>query len=240
MRELMRDKLRDKLRKNMRDETRDGEGGYIVVESITTFILFVLLMLSILTLVNIVTVQARMHYALTQSADTLSMYSYTLEVTGAASAAMGVPRAGSKPSKGTIESVIDGILSLQGDSGTFSRADYIWVDDPVSAVGLVLGHWMDANFGESLLRPLVGRYLSNGDQSGDEFLKSFNVEGGIGDLDFTGSKFLDSNGNVSLTVKYNIQYKFGALPLPFPSPRLKVTQTVKTKAWLHGSGKGYW
>ena len=55
------------------------QGGYIVVETIACFTLFVFLMMSILSLINIVTVQARVHYAITQAAETLSMYSYTLD-----------------------------------------------------------------------------------------------------------------------------------------------------------------
>ena len=45
------------------------EGGYIVVETITSFLLFVLLNISILSLINIVTVQSRIHYAVTQAAE---------------------------------------------------------------------------------------------------------------------------------------------------------------------------
>ena len=62
------------------------ERGYIVVETIGSFLLFVLLVLSILSLINIVAVQARIHYALTQTAQTISMYSYTLDVIGVADA----------------------------------------------------------------------------------------------------------------------------------------------------------
>ena len=57
-----------------------------MVETIGSFLLFVLLVLSILSLINIVAVQARIHYALTQAAQTISMYSYTLDVIGVADA----------------------------------------------------------------------------------------------------------------------------------------------------------
>ena len=58
--------------------------GYIVVETIGAFLLFVFLNISILSLINIVVVQSRVHYALTQSAQALSMYTYALEATGVA------------------------------------------------------------------------------------------------------------------------------------------------------------
>ena len=63
---------------------RRDERGYIVVETIGSFLLFVLAVTSILSLINIVAVQARVHYAITQAAQTVSMYCYVLDVAGAA------------------------------------------------------------------------------------------------------------------------------------------------------------
>ena len=59
-----------------------NDGGYIVVETISCFLLFVFLNLSILSLINIVTVQARVHYALSQAAESVSMYTYVLNQMG--------------------------------------------------------------------------------------------------------------------------------------------------------------
>ena len=58
------------------------ERGYIILEFVGSFLLFFLLIISVLSLVNIVTVQARIHYALTQTANMLSMYGYITHVTG--------------------------------------------------------------------------------------------------------------------------------------------------------------
>ena len=95
------------------------------------------------------------------------------------------------------------------------------------------------------MKAMVGRYLSNGAMTGDEFLKAFGVEEGLDGLtfyDFDGagndSILLDADGNVKLAVRYEVNYTFGALPLPF-EPSLKISQVVKTKAWLGGSGEGY-
>ena len=93
--------------------------------------------------------------------------------------------------------------------------------------------------------------MSNGTQSGDEYLKSMRVIGGLDGLEFYNgfnlanpvkeSTLLDGNGYLWLRVTYNIDYTFGALPLPWGGnePKLEVTQTVVTKAWLGGSGEGY-
>ena len=64
---------------------KKDDNGYIVVETIFSFTLFVFLIISILSIINIVTVQARVHYAITQAAETISMYSYTLDAMGAGS-----------------------------------------------------------------------------------------------------------------------------------------------------------
>ena len=52
------------------------ERGYIVLETISAFLLFTLLVIAILIIISIVTVQARIHYAITQTCETVSMYSY--------------------------------------------------------------------------------------------------------------------------------------------------------------------
>ena len=236
---------------------RKNENGFIVVETITSFILFVFVMVSILSLVNIVVLQARVHYALTQAANTLSMYSYSLEVTGVAdklkniSSNAGKARAEAEAFKVDLQGVIDGMESLSVEvvdavkSGedilirTVDATERI-IEDPMRAISLLINFGMDtakdAIF-QRLARPLIGRYLSNGDMTGDEYLRSVNVINGLEGIEFKGSHFIDAKGDIILSVEYEVEYKFGALPLPFD--RLRITQAVKTKAWLGGSGEGY-
>lgn len=100
---------------------RKDQNGYIVVETIGCFVLFVMLMGAILSLINVVTLQARVHYAITQAAQTLSMYCYSLEVAGAADEIMHISSTNEKVEaeadelKGSINGVIDGLLSLSPD-----------------------------------------------------------------------------------------------------------------------------
>lgn len=242
------------------------DNGYIVVETIGTFIPFVLLMISILSLVNIVVVQARVHYAMTQAAQTLSMYSYTLEVTGLAehmqnsAGQADTVQTGAKEFQENLSGIMEGMESLSPDQvGTHGNAalDQVngWVEntvsDPMNTVRLLLNYGLGEagkQVTEQLVRPLVGRYLRNGDMSGDEFLRAFQVIGGLDGLDFADfsltdfnandSMLLDAGGDVKIVVRYDIDYTFGALPLPF-DPKLSITQTVQTKSWLGGSGEGY-
>lgn len=272
---------------------KKDEGGYIVVETILCFVLFVLLMLSILSLVNIVAVQARMHYAMTQTAQTLSMYSYVLDVTGADEHIKNsAKRAEEMRGKGdalktNMNTVIGGLNTLfaredssgltpaevknwideetgavkqvvQGGSGAITEVKG-WVSDtiesPHTALQNVLNYALNTGgsvaVSEVLMEPLVKHYLSNGLMDGTSYLKAAGVkelhfynlnplamrQNADGTLEFaTGgqnSTLMDSDGNIWITVNYVMDYSFGALPLPF-APELKISQTVKTKAWLGG------
>lgn len=236
---------------------KKNQGGYIVVETIGSFLLFVLLIVSILSLINIVTVQARMHYALTQAAQTLSMYSYTLEAAGVADHLTNLAGNASEAEdnieefKDNLNQFIDGINNefppdiIQGGNGVYDNVNEI-ASDPKETVRLLLNYGIkrvgDEVF-QQLVEPLIMHYLRNGDMSGEEFLTTFDVQldsfemsDGLNNVDDTA--LLNKDGEVKLTAHYYITYKFGALVLPF-EPKLEVTQTVLTKAWLGGSGEGY-
>lgn len=211
---------------------RKDENGYIVVETVGTFIPFVLLVISILSLVNIVTLQARVHNALTQAANTLSMYCYVLKAIDAADdlAMLDEKASGFKE---TIGSVLDGI-ELLSKGKKHSENNSI---DPKAMVQSFANYGINelrTHVTAELVEPMVKKYLANGEMSGDEYLSSVRVES----FDLTDCVLIDRNNNVRLTAEYEIEYTFGALRIPF-GPTLKVKQTVVTKAWLGGSGEGY-
>ncbi|MCL2813906.1 MAG: hypothetical protein FWD23_04840 [Oscillospiraceae bacterium] len=183
-----------------RQKRESLENGYITIETLGTFLPFVFLVVSILSLVNIVTVQTRVHYALTQAANTISVYGRAKNF-------------GPETNAGEPREIIGYIIDCApGEPDDLS---------------------------EAAVRELIGRYLSNGDAGGNEYLKSANVIGGLEGLEFCDTGFLaNKDGEISLSVRYEIEYKFGALPLPF-EPKLKVTQQAKTKAWQGGAGEGY-
>lgn len=247
---------------------RHNDGGYIVVETIASFMLFVFLNISILSLINIVTVQARVHYAVTQATEAVSMYTYALNLMGVtdhlvnnAKKAEGV-ETGIDNVKSHINDAIAAIEALDVSkavgAGKTLYQDGVNIyngieEDPEAAVQLFLNYGtqagLDSLFAKAM-RPLVGHYLSNGSMSGNDYLKLANVEGGLSGLSFndfitldpqskTGndSRFLTGDENVKVVVQYDVDYTFGALPLPFT--KLHITQEVMTRAWLNGVGKGY-
>lgn len=181
---------------------RRDENGYIVVETIGSFLLFVLLVISILSLINIVTVQSRVHYALTQTAGTLSMYCYTLEVTGiadpmthSAGKAEHV-EAEADRFKSNLNGIVSGLKELDADKTSSSGKDALnqvqgWVggasDDPMGSLQYLINYGLQREGSKllnPLLRPLMKRYLTNGSMSGEEYLEAFHVIGGLDGLDF--------------------------------------------------------
>jgi len=221
---------------------RKDDSGYIVVETVGAFIPFLLLVISILSLVNIVTLQARVHNALTQTAMTLSVYGYVLHTTGVSDRLMEADEK-SGAAKESIGAVIDGIDALSKGTISIDDGDRILsslehaAGDPKEMMQSFLNYGVVQLQGlavEQLVRPLMGRYLANGDMSGDEYLDSVMVV----DFKFGDCYIVDQNGNVKLTVHYEVEYTFGMIRFNF-GPTLRITQTATTKAWLGGSGEGY-
>lgn len=247
---------------------RRNEGGYIVIETAMCFMLFVLLMVSILSLISIVTVQARVNFALTQTAETISMYGYVLEATGAAEHIENIDKNAAE-AQGEIDKfndnfngILDAIQNL--DINEIGSKGQALIDqgedltsDPEHVMQMLLSYGVDAAMGNGLqevARAMMERYLANGGAGGSAYLRSPGVFSsnpdpvmdGVSDFvfyvaDLSGdgdSTFLSSDGDVKLVVEYNMDYVFGFLPLPFKGG-LKFHQEAATKMWLGGRGDGY-
>lgn len=191
---------------------KKDQHGYIVVETIGAFMLFVFYVASILMLINIVAVQARVHNAITQAAETVSMYSYILDLTGVSDFKQGVAgradKAGDQAQNfaNNIDAVVSGIRSLSpgqiqgGIEGASDQAQQ-WLDDPKEFLSLA------SNFGIE--------QLTNANDS----------------------TLINASGDLIISVEYSVRYGVG-LPLPF-EPKLTIRQLVRTRPWGHGSGDGY-
>lgn len=229
--------------------------GYIVVETTVTFMLFTLLVVSILSLINIVTVQARIHYALTQTANELSMYSYVLDALGLSEDIKGLDQTG-REVQGRIDGIVKDLETIEHGVTTvptsttklFDNLDALTeavrglsntageiAEDPKGALVKLVRYGLNGakNYGmqELVIRPMLDKYLKNGSQSAEEYLDGC----GVGDLELGGSVFIDSKGDITIVAAYDIDYTFGLLPLPAELNEIHVEQTAKTSAWLGGA-----
>ena len=203
---------------------KKDQHGYIVVETIGAFMLFVFFVASILMLINIVAVQARVHNAITQAAETVSMYSYILDLTGVSDFKQGVAgradKAGDQAQNfaNNIDAVVSGIRSLSpsqiqgGIEGASDQAQQ-WLDDPKEFLSLASNFGIEqltnAGFG-ALIRPLIGHYLKNGSVSRDEYLRRMQVIDGLDGLSFyqfdlsnaNDSTLINASGDLIISVEY--------------------------------------
>jgi len=231
---------------------RKDERGYIVIETLGSFILFTLLVVSILSMINITTVQMRVHYALTQTATELSMYSYIIHAIGLSDAAKQLNVDGAE-GKELIDSILNDASTIS--SGITATDFHKNLDVVIDAIGSLTGtlsdvaqnpketfnaillyglsELKDTVMQELIIRSMISKYLSNGTMDAATYLKSYNVVERSGRLlDISDSVYIDSVGDIIIVASYEIDYVFGALPLPFTT--IKVRQTAKTKAWLGG------
>lgn len=234
--------------------------GYIVVETTLSFTLFILLVVSILSLINIVTVQARIHYALTQTANELSMYSYVLDALGLSGDIKGLDQTGHEVQEkidgivNDLNTIEHGVTTVPGSTGEFfenldaltdavrslSNTAGEIVDDPKGTFVKVVRYGLNGakNFGmqEAVMRPMLEKYLKSGSMSAEEYLKCCGI-GGIDSFDLSRSVFIDSKGDITIVASYDIDYTFGLLPLPEGFTAIHVEQTAKTSAWLGGASE---
>ena len=214
---------------------RKDENGTILIEFVGSFLLFFLLIISILSLVNIVTVQARIHYALSETANTMSIYRY-------ASSAANRAHGGGQTILNDIDETFKKLNKFQpgfaawensAPAKAYASAKEFYYDDVRRAVL------------KKEIEQMILYNLSAGGQSGEDYLRSVRVSNlKLTDLvppghseDASGKKsvYLGSTDLVKLTVEYEIDYTFMGLPLPF-EPKLKVAQSVMTKVWSQTYG----
>lgn len=244
---------------------RKDESGHIVVETLLSFTMFVYFVMAILSLINIVVVQARVHSALTQTANAVSMYEYCIHLTGLDDDLMVTAGKAAKTRvevnefKKNVGDVLGGIKNLAGSqdiSSAYSAAQGAYgsgqkagtqikawgetaANNPQEMISKLLTWALDSTsraIFSQVAEPITMRYLSNGADSGEEYLEKMGVVNFRIDPDK--STILSEDGEVILCATYEVKYAFGNLPLPFGGT-LKFDQTVATKVWLGGAGKGY-
>ncbi len=219
---------------------RNDDRGTILIEFIGSFLLFFLLIISILSLVNIVTAQARVHYALTETANTMSMYGYVM------SAAKTAQYVAGQDTTQAMREINEALEKLNN----FRRGIPGWRQWKDSAPAKAMQAASSLSYSAAELSSLRGQVeqliynnLSAGSQSGQDYLISARITS-LKLTDFAPqrapthgklSSYINDQYNIKLTVEYEIDYSFMGLPLPF-EPKLRVAQSVMTKVWYQKDG----
>ena len=189
---------------------KKDDRGYIVVETLGAFLPFVLLLLFIVMLVNVAALQAKVHFALTQTAKEISIQSY---MGGAA--------------ESERERTVSALQNFIRYMNSVLPVDEMPPEE-LSAIFRSTDNWqMDE------IIVVFERYMWRG----DETIETQGLIGGIDAFDFSKSKVDFENGIVELVVEYSVDYTFMGILQP-PSA-LKVKQSAVTKMWRNGNGRGY-
>lgn len=190
---------------------RKNEDGTIALETCLAFIPLIIMVMAIVSLVDVSVTQAKMHYALTQTANTVSMYGYVMEPTGIADSLKGFAKKHDEfdvqlnEVKGNITDIVDAISNLPqsamnntsgieeatstaGTAGTALLGTYNKiVEDPKAIISLFLNSALDEGqqiLFQALVKPLVIGYLEEGSLSGEEYLIKAGIVNGAEGLSF--------------------------------------------------------
>ena len=221
-----------------------NENGSIIIETLISFVLFASLCWGILSIISITTLQARVHYALTQTAIELSVYGYVVHALGF-SDNLAAMSAGASEAQEMFNNINIMINTLDIEGGIGMAGDI--ADDPMAIISNLLSYGLTLASHELIIRPIFNKYLRLGNQSAADYLRNNRVRGEAGfisglmghEIDFTGSHLITENGNIVIVATYNIDFTFGILPIPERFRTIEVVQSVKTRVWLGGYGEGF-
>ena len=231
-----------------------NEAGYIVVETLFSFTMLIMVMTVITSLINIVSIQSRIQYAITQTAQEMSMYAY---VTRCLSEDREEDyEIGNDDAFSWVISAQDSLDALSTGITEFSNniaagITGLFIDDFAAEIMRELATApnpvAEQLIMEDAVKSVFTKYLSEDllhaeSQANDYLVKSgvYSTDGslkGLSAVSFTNSAgvmstMLDSNDDTVVTVAYKIEFNlFNIIPLPL---YLDVEQTARTKAWLGG------
>ncbi len=232
---------------------RKDQNGYLVIETLGTFIPLVLIMVTILSFINLMSLRSQVHYAITQTASELSMYSYVLKPLGLLNDLQAIDKA-AEEGEGIIDDTVDYVSSVSAgitgvvDSGTLddvsssiesvingltglSSTATSAINDPMEYISPILNFGINTEKNElvgSLITPFLEKHLKNGDIDADTALRNYGVVDGIDGISLSGSSFIDQYGDITIVATYDVEYDIGWISLG----TLTITQTAKTRAWI--------
>lgn len=229
-----------------------ADEGYIVVETLFSFTMLIMVMVVIISLINIVAVQARTHYAITQTAQEMSMYAYVTTLIAPKEDYDSINSGGYEwvaSAQGTLETLSSGITDF-GNSIAAGMTGF-FIDEYAAEIMRQLSAAPDdvarQYVMDDAVKEIFVKYLCDDLSQAETQANAYLIRAGVCDssgtlqglnsVSFSSSSgnistMLDSNGDSVVTIEYKIRFNlFNVIPLPL---YLDVEQSVKTKAWLYG------
>lgn len=234
------------------------EQGSVVVEATIVLPVFMLAIFCLLNFMNILMLHNRIQFAINASAHELASYSYaytalkiedafnqieadgkpyTSKIDDASSQAMdclnkiqslsdtkdiqGTAEAGKK----TVESVRD---LLSDPKGVLIGSGYIAADAAIYGTKNLVG--------QVSIKGLTKKYLSQGQNSADVYLKKYGVKEGYEGLSFQGTSMLNDSQHKLIDVVVEYDISLTGFDWIINNAKMHVVQRVSVPAWLDGDG----
>lgn len=232
---------------------RDGRGD-IAIEALFGLIVFILAYMGVLMFSSLMRIEATTQYAVDQVAKEVSQYYYVLDRANL------LPNKPSTvditPSDKALENgyeAISGLATLMDSDlsdpssvvdqvntvGSNANAVYEtlkgndWGEQITNVLSLTIDSVMDKAFGKFIAGPvckmLFEKYIPAEDPN--EYFKSYGIEQGMADLDFTYSTFLQDGYTINVVLVYKLNLK--DLTFGMFDKDVYIRQVGSTQAWVY-------
>jgi hypothetical protein len=215
--------------------------GSATLEAAITLPVFISIIASLIFVIRIVQVHEILHRAITESANELSMISYTFQVTGVKDLDDSIEDSladGSSEIKEQVDLLNDPFDQQFSFPDTIKNIyDVISeiADDPEEEIRSILCLASETIFKDlkmKALSPILKLLIKNNlaDTSGvnSEFkLVDSVIENGLDGISFQGSSFINNENDITIMIRYKIRF-------PFPVrifPSLNISQSICVRAW---------
>lgn len=214
--------------------------GAFAIETLISVTIFMMAILALMMFTVIIRTEARMQYALNQTAKEISSYYYVLDKTGLG---FGVEKSGDVED---MNKLIDGVSNLTKEEKTgnwkiddFSNVNDIYQlikdKDPLTVIKSVFQYaaatGINSKISELIAPPLcqalMPKYIA-GDNT-DKYLQSMGVGNSIEDVNFSQSDFMGDEESINLVAVYKINTK--SITFGMIDQELTICQTASVKAW---------
>lgn len=235
------------------------EQGSITVEATIVLPVFMLAVFCLLNFMNILMLHNKIQFAINASAHELASYSYAYTALNIDDAVNQIEADGkpytskiddtssqvmdclnkiqnlseTKEIQGTAESgkkTVESVKDLLSDpKGVLIGSGYIAADAAIYGTKNLVG--------QISIKGLTKKYLSQGKNSADAYLKKYGVKEGYEGLSFRGTSMLNDSGHKMIDVVVEYDVSLAGFDWIISSSKLHVVQRVSVPGWLDGDGK---